>query len=177
MKHLENIQSSEKAIIVKVRGMFEYQVSCDAEKGFIVWEEDKGFTTRTHGLAFTKPRTSVVGTDEMIECIDSFEKNFQDLQNRQLIYSKLRSILTDARDNTDVRNESILLFLNMVLDALKNMKSEDLTIEKVETIRSVITELNESLTKSRVRTLQKKLFEAGFKPVPKLDGISELYKL
>lgn len=177
MKQLESKQSSEK-VIVMMRGIFECQSSCDFEKGFIVWEEKKkGFTTVMNALTFVMPRISIIDTNEIIGCLDTLETNFADLQTRQLLYFKLKSRLADARDNSDVRNESILLLLNMLLDALANMKSENLTIENVQTIRSVIKEIDESLTKSRVFVLQKKLFEAGFKPVPKLEGISGLYEL
>lgn len=114
--------------------------------------------------------------NELVKCIKQLKNSFEDLQDRQVNFVTLKTLLENLRNKVTLENYSFLRLINMCIDALNNTKSETISIEQVEALGFVLQEMNEMISEYEVNQFQEILLKSGLKPMPGLEGIAELYK-
>ena len=72
--------------------------------------------------------------------------------------------------------QSFLRVINMCIDALDNTKSELINSNQVDALEFALRQARERMEESEVNQLQEILFNAGLKPIPKLEGTALLYE-
>lgn len=119
---------------------------------------------------FTQERANITN------CIQELKKSFNEAEDRQISYAKLRSLLADLRNKVGLDRRGFLRVINMCIDALENTKSELIKYDQIETLEFVLHEMNERIGESDVNELQEILSNAGLKPIPELEGTALLYE-
>lgn len=119
---------------------------------------------------FTQERKNVA------KCIQELKESFDDPEDRQIFYAKLRTLLVDLRNNVGLDRRSFLRMINMCIDALENTKSEQIRANQVEALEFVLRQMSERMEEIEVNQLQEILFNAGLKPIPKIEGTALLYE-
>jgi len=112
---------------------------------------------------------------EMLECISQMKVSFDDLEQRQIIFVRVKNLLQNIRSRITFSSPGFLRTINMCLDAVDNTKSELLSLEQLEALEFVFQTIDERIDENRANQLEEILLNSGLKPVPKLEGIADLY--
>lgn len=111
----------------------------------------------------------------LLEIVKRIRMNFNDFRDRQLGLFQLKETLESVRK--DFRGDQFFLEVIICLfDAVKNTYAENLSIEQVDVLGTVISEIESELTESNADNITERLISAGFNPLPKLDGLAEIYE-
>jgi hypothetical protein len=104
--------------------------------------------------------------------------NFEDIEERQILFFQFKQHLEDIRKVLPIkRGGKDRVFIGLI-DAVRNLRSEDLTLNQLSAIKEVTTKLNESVElrgESADQCLDI-LIEANLEPVPKILGIAKYYE-
>ena len=113
--------------------------------------------------------------DSLLETVGEIRDNFEDFRDRQMWFFKLKKALESARKESQ-ENPVLLELIVCLFDTVKNLYSENLTIEHIATLETIIYTVNSGITEADVDKATEKLISAGLNPLPKLDGLVEIYK-
>lgn len=114
--------------------------------------------------------------DEAI--ISRLRENFDDVQERQIIFLQFKQNLEKMRESLPVKKGGKDRALIGLIDAVSNIKSENLTFNQLNAIEKVVKILNKSaeLHEKAADECLNILIEADLEPVPKLVGIARYYE-
>ena len=112
----------------------------------------------------------------IVKCTQELKEFFGDPEDRQIFYAKLRTLLGDLRNKVGLDRRTFLRVINMCIDALENTKSELIRANQVEALEFVLRQMSERMEEIEVNQLQEILFNAGLKPIPKIEGTALLYE-
>ena len=113
--------------------------------------------------------------NSLLRIMEEIRDNFEDFRDRQICFFKLKKALESARKESQV--DPVLLELIICLfDTVKNLYSENLTIEHIAILETIIYYIDSRITEADVDEATEKLISAGLNPLPKLDGLAEIYK-
>lgn len=160
-----------------VRGMIVFEI-CDEE---LLMEHDIETGER---LFQTFARTSAnplkfrfaENKSQIMREIHQVQSTFEDPQDRQIHIAQLKNSIRTLIDKLGSESRLVLRVLNMTLDAVKDIPSEELKKEQIDTIRFVLDMVGRNLDDKEVNDLQEVLIKSGLNPLPKLEGIAELYE-
>jgi len=107
--------------------------------------------------------------------IYQIQSSFEDPQDRQIHIAKLKKSICTLMDKLGSESRVVLRVLNMTLDALKNTPSEYLNKEQIDAVKFVLDMVDKDLDDVEVNNLQEILIKSGLTPLPRLEGIAELY--
>jgi len=131
---------------------------------------------KTYSSAFTEFPRFIQEKEDIVKCIKELKESFGDPEDRQIFYAKLRTLLGGLRDKVALDRRTFLRLINMLVDTLENTKSELINVNQVETLDFVMRQMSERMEEIEVNQLQEILFNAGFKPIPKIEGIPLEYE-
>lgn len=153
------------------------EVSCEEEIPFIeqlTEHPETLFTSYSPASIdfphFTQERESI---DKSIQ---DLKKSFDDPEDRQIFYAKLRTLLVNLRNKVGLDMNSFLRVINMCIDTLDNTKSELINFSQVGALEFVLGQMRERMEEFEANQFQEILFKAGLTPVPKLEGTALLYE-
>jgi len=112
---------------------------------------------------------------QIMSDISQVKNSFDDLQDRQIFLAKLRNSICNLMEKLGSDSRLKLRVLNLAFDALKNIRSEYLKKEHIDTLEFVIGMLDKDLDDVEINNLQEILIKSGLNPTPQLEGIAELY--
>jgi hypothetical protein len=111
----------------------------------------------------------------LLKIIREIRDSFEDLRYRQITVFKLKKTLESAKNNFE---GDLPLFELMIclFYAVKNSYSENLSSRQVDILETAIGRIDNELTESDVDEIVEELISAGFNPLPKLQGLAEIYE-
>ncbi|MBU7044960.1 MAG: hypothetical protein HXS54_00870 [Theionarchaea archaeon] len=113
--------------------------------------------------------------NSLIDNITKIKDNLEDLKCRQEALSNIKDILASAKN--DFRRDPPLFDLIIGLFyATKNLYSENLSCEQIDTLKAAINRINRRLTESDTNEIVETLISVGFMPLPRFSGLAEIYK-
>lgn len=161
-----------------VRGYFEIH------HGFIEFEAEheprrvrplKG----SHITTFSRPRYNFPRRDKekkgLCETVTELQSNFKDTVTRQIIFFKLKSLVSQLRETVGMESRAFLRVLNMCSDALQNIRAEQLKTEQVKALKFVFENMDENMDDFLANELEGILIDSGLEPTPSIEGIASLY--
>ena len=110
-----------------------------------------------------------------METVGEIRDNFEDFRDRQMWFFRLKKALESARKESQ-ENPVLLELVVCLFDTVKNLYSENLTAEHIATLETIIYYIKSGITEADVDEATEKLISAGLNPLPKLDGLVEIYK-
>jgi len=113
--------------------------------------------------------------NSLLRIIEEIKDNFEDFRDRQIGLFKFRKTLESAREESQ-GNPVLLELMICLFDTLKNLYSENLTIEHIDILEEIIYYIDSGITEGDVDRATERLISAGLNPLPKLDGLAEIYK-
>ena len=162
-------------------------------RGFLFFECDEEITLKRFG---TEPQLFLsdrIGTflgtsfhplkirftenkSQIMADIDQVESSFEDPQDRQIHIAKLKKSIGTLMDKLGSESRVLMRVLNMTLDALKNTPSEHLSKEHIDAMKFVLDMIDKDIDDEEVNSLQEILIKSGLNPLPKIEGIADLYQ-
>lgn len=113
--------------------------------------------------------------NSLLKIIKEVRDNFEDFRYRQITLFEFRKTLESIKN--DFKGDIPLFELIICLFyAVKNSYSEDLSSEQINTLETAIGKIDSKLTESDVDEIVEELISAGFNPLPKLEGLAEIYE-
>jgi hypothetical protein len=113
--------------------------------------------------------------DSLIRRVREIKENFSDLRYRQMAFFDLKEALRSAEEN--FKGDPALFNLIICLFyATKNQRSENLTSEQIDVLETAICKIDRQLNESDADTIIKDLISVGFLPLPRFDGLVEIYE-
>lgn len=111
----------------------------------------------------------------LLKIIREIRDSFEDFRYRQITVFKLKKNLDSAKNSFE---GDLPLFELMIclFYAVKNSYSENLSSRQVDTLETAISRIDNELTESDVDEIVEELISAGFNPLPKLQGLAEIYE-
>jgi len=167
----EALRKIRRVVITRIEATCEEDTSL-----FKMLRELPEEVLRTHSVASTEFPHFTQERENIAECIQELKQSFDDPEDRQIFYSKLRTLLVDLRDKVGLDRLYFLRAINMCIDALENTKSELIESNQVEALEFVLRQMRERIEEFEVNQLQEILFNAGLKPIPKLEETAFLYE-
>lgn len=152
-----------------------YETFCEEDMPFISNFPLKESIIKVTGTPFRYTDTYTREKEEILECIYNLKTSFDDPQDRQINFIKLKNKLGELRSKLTLAQRNFLRSVNMCIDALENTKAELINKEQIEAMEHAFKIINETMDEFQVNLLQKILIKSGLKPIPNLEGISELY--
>lgn len=131
-------------------------------------------TSRVSSICSRKDYVSEM-RDSLLETVGEIRDNFEDFRDRQMWFFKLKKALESARKESQ-ENPVLLELVVCLFDTVKNLYSENLTAEHIATLETIIYYIKSGITEADVDEATEKLISAGLSPLPKLDGLVEIYK-
>ncbi len=122
-----------------------------------------------------KERSILEIRNTLIKKIKDVEDNFEDLRYRQITLFNFKEVLESIKK--DFMGDPPLFDLILCLFyATKNSYSENLTREQIKTLETAIYRIDKGLNESDVDTIVKELISVGFTPLPRFNGLAEIYE-
>jgi Mg2+ and Co2+ transporter CorA len=121
-------------------------------------------------IRFTENKSQIMAD------IYQVESSFEDPQDRQIRIAKLKKSIRTLMDKLGSESRVLMRVLNMTLDALKNTPSEHLNREHIDAIKFVLDMIDKDVDDNEVNSLQEILIKSGLNPLPKIEGIADLYQ-
>ena len=170
-KALRKLRRHARFIVTRI------EVSCDEDVPFFqMLKEHPEELLTTYSPALTDFPRFPQERENLIKSIQELKKSFDDPEDRQIFYAKLRTLLVDLRDKVGLDMQGFLRVVNMCIDTLDNTKSELIESNQVEALEFVLRQMRERMEEFEVNQFQGILFNAGLKPIPKLEGTALLYE-
>jgi len=113
------------------------------------------------------------GISELQNTIEKVKENFDDIVDRQLFFVEFKEKLNDLWNISKGREkEAVILMKN----AIKDLKSERLTKEKLKALEKAIKILRIKTDKEGLMEIDKILLDARIFTIPVIDELSEMYE-
>ena len=113
--------------------------------------------------------------NSLLSKVMEIKDNFKDFKHRQIALFDLKRLFESAK--RDFMGELPLFELIICLFyAVKNSCHGDITDEQIDALQAAISKVDCGLTESDVDKIVEELITAGFNPLPKLDGLAEIYE-
>lgn len=113
--------------------------------------------------------------NSLLRIMKEIRDNFEDLRDKQMAFFKFKKHLESAKEESQ-GNPVLLELMICLFDTIRNLNSENLTIEHINLLEDIICYINSGITETDVDRATEKLISAGLNPLPKLDGLAEIYK-
>lgn len=151
-------------IVIYIRDKLEYKIG-----PMVVYETSRISSIYSRKNCISEMRNS------LLKIMGEIRDNLEDFRDRQMCFFKLKKALESARKESQV-NPVLLELIICLFDTVKNLYSENLTIEHIATLETIIYYIDSRITETDVDEATEKLISAGLNPLPKLDGLAEIYK-
>ena len=158
-------------IVVK-KTVTTYEIYCEREPGISSIEIMKPmamFAERPRIDQFTQDREAI------LTCIGKLRREFNDLEQRQINFVVLKDEMVSLRNKLTLAQRDFLRCVNMCIDSLDNIRAENISEEQLKALESVIGMACSTTEHFEANLLQQILIKSGLKPIPNLEGVSELY--
>lgn len=110
---------------------------------------------------------------ELEDNITDIKNHFSDIRDRELLLSDFKNRLDDSWNYADENKKEILILL---MSCIKDLKSENLKIEQLETIDKAIKKLRNEITEDDIDEVMNNLIKSKIKKAILPKGISDLYE-
>lgn len=190
MTEEENIESLEELLFR--RGYKRLRARKRVIRGyFVIHDETVDFKTEhdLHGreedqclriTGLSLPRYSFPRWDsekqKLRETVSELENCFGDTVRRQITFTKLRSSVLQLREKVGLESRGFLRVLNMVYDALQNLRAEQMKKKQVKALKFVVENMGENIDDFLATELEGILIDSGLEPTPIIEGIAGLYE-
>lgn len=123
----------------------------------------------------SEQRRKVEVKNTLLEIVREIQDHFDDFGSRQIGFFDFKRALISAR--TEFRENVTLLELIICLfDTVKNLRSENLTRQQLNTLENIVTYIGGEVTDADIEKATEELISAGLNPLPSLHGLSEIYR-
>lgn len=147
-----------------------------------VWRESSVVQISTeeryeyHDVFLSKKERSILELrNSLMDNIIKIKDNFEDLRYRQEALSTIKDILKSTK--SDFRGDPPLFDLVIGLFyATKNLYSEKLSCEQIDTLEAAINRISRKLTETDTYEIIEKLISVGLMPLPRFSGLAEIYE-
>lgn len=113
------------------------------------------------------------GISELQSIIKKVDENFDDIVNRQVFFVEFKEKLNDLwKIGNGREREAVILMKN----AIKDLKSEKLTKEKLKSLEKAIKIMRIKTDREGLREIDKILLDARIFTIPVIDELSEMYE-
>lgn len=145
------------------------------ETSSVTYRIERVVTYETDVICLKKERYVSETRKSLLKIIREMRDNFEDFRHRQIILFKLKKTLESAKN--DFEGDLPLFELMICLFyTVKNSYSENLSSKQINTLETAIGRIDNELTESDVDEIVEELISAGFTPLPKLEGLAEIYE-
>lgn len=139
-----------------------------------------GTAEPNYDIDYLSPQTVLTVSYPLVDeaIVKRIRENFEDIEERQISFFQFKQHLKNIRKVLPIkRGGKDRVFIGLI-DAVRNLKSENLTLNQLSVIKKVITKLNESaeLREEAADQCLNILIDANLEPVPKIFGVAKYYE-
>jgi len=113
------------------------------------------------------------GISEIQSIIKKVDENFDDIVSRQIFFFEFKEKLNDLWEISKGREKEAL---SLMEDAIKDLKSEKLTKQKLKALDRTTKILRTKIDKEALIEIDKVFLNAGISTIPVIDELSEMYE-
>lgn len=169
-------EESEKGLRLYAR-ITKIEIYCAEEANILHFRiPPMGKMVKTTSVPYVQFPKFIEEKEDILKFASRLKNSFEDLQDRQINFTLLKSSLRSLRNKVSLDTRGFLRAIDMCLDVLDNARSELLTIKQVEKLQFVLGQMNEQMDELKVNELQHILLDSGLKPTPSLEGIARAYQ-
>lgn len=139
-----------------------------------------GTPESSYEIDYLSPATVLTASYPLVDeaIVKRIRENFEDIEERQILFFQFKRHLENIRKILPIkRGGKDRVFIGLI-DAMRNLKSENLTLNQLSVIKEIIAKLNQSaeLREEAADQCLNILVEANLEPVPKIFGVAKYYE-
>jgi len=113
--------------------------------------------------------------NSLLEIVKEIQDHFDDFGSRQIGFFDFKRALISARIEFQ-ENLTLLELIICLFDTVKNLRSENLTRQQLNTLENIVNYIGSEVTDADIEKATEELISAGLNPLPSLNGLSEIYR-